>query len=63
MSAHAAYQLRFHLVWGAKARHRVLEGPAVTAVRDSLLQMAEDLSVTLLALHVEPVHVHALVSL
>jgi putative transposase len=54
---------RYHLVWGVKARHRVLDGPVVAALQESLLHTAHAICVTILALHIEPEHVHVLVSL
>ncbi len=63
MGAHAAYVLHYHLVWGVKARHRLLEGPVAAALCESMAATAQAIGVTLLALHVEPEHVHLLVSL
>jgi putative transposase len=63
MGAHAAYRLHYHLVWGVKARHQVLEGAVAEVLRESLLLTAETIKVTILAMHMEPEHVHMLLSL
>src|SRR5712692_8607050 len=62
-SAHAAYTLHYHLVWSVKARQALLHGTVAEALRDELLAIAERAGITVLALHVEPEHLHVLLSL
>jgi putative transposase len=61
--AHAAYTLHYHLVWSVKGRRPALDGAVAEALRDELLRIAERAGITILALHIEPEHLHALLSL
>jgi REP element-mobilizing transposase RayT len=63
LGAHAAYKLHYHLVWSVKARQRLLVGAVAETLRDELLRVAEAAGVTMLTLHVEPEHVHLIMSL
>ncbi len=63
LGAHAAYKLHYHLVWSVKARHRVLVGTVAAALREELANGAATVGITMIALHVEPEHVHLVVSL
>ena len=60
--AHATYRLQYHLVWSVKARRRVLVGAVTATLQEDLVRTAAALSVTILALHIEPEHVHVLLS-
>jgi putative transposase len=61
--AHGAYTLHYHLVWSVKGRKALLRGAVAAALRDELLQIAERAGITILTLHVEPEHLHVLLSL
>jgi REP element-mobilizing transposase RayT len=61
--AHAAFSLYYHLVWGVRARRPVLVGAVATALHECLLRVGEGHGINLLAFHIEPDHVHLLLSL
>ena len=63
LGAHAAYTLHYHLVWSVRARRPLLQGAVVSALRDHLLETSARADINLLAFHIEPEHVHALLSL
>ena len=63
LGAHAAYTLHYHLVWSVKGRRRLLVGAVASTLCAELLRAAEDAGVTLLTVHVEPEHVHVIMSL
>jgi len=62
-SAHASYRLYYHLIWGTKYRRPVL----IEKVDSLLIQIVtitcEKEGYRLLGIHVEPEHVHMLISL
>ncbi len=63
LGAHAAYTLHFHLVWSVKARRPLLRDAVALALRDHLVQIGEHADIHVLAFHIEPEHVHVLLSL
>jgi putative transposase len=63
LGAHAAYTLHYHLVWSVHARWPLLTGEVASALCRDLLATGEDAGIAILALHVEPEHVHPLFSL
>ena len=63
LGAHAAYTLHYHLVWSVKARRPLLQPDVASSLRDHLLGTSEATAIHILALHVEPEHVHMLISL
>jgi putative transposase len=63
LGAHAAYTLHYHLVWSVRARRPVLRGAVAEALADHLLQLGDEANLHILALHIEPEHVHLLFSL
>src|SRR5579885_1996445 len=63
LGAHAAYTLHYHLVWSVRARRPLLQGAVASALGDHLLETSARADITLLAVHIEPEHVHALLSL
>ena len=62
-SAHASYRLYYHLVWGTNHRKPVL----IEEIGSSLIQVVTTIcgedGYHLLGIHVEPEHVHILISL
>src|SRR5579864_9466584 len=63
LGAHAAYTLHYHLVWRVRARRPLLRDEVAVALRDHLLATSADAGINLLAFHIEPEHVHVLLSL
>ena len=61
-SAGAVYALKYHLVWCAKYRRKVLVGDIEADLRVLLQQKAEQLNVTIEALEILPDHVHLFIS-
>ena len=62
LGAHAAYTLHYHLVWSVKARRPLLQNAVALALRDHLMQVGEQADIHILAFHIEPEHVHVLMS-
>lgn len=56
------YELKYHLVWIAKYRKRVLAGPVGVRLRDLLRETCASLDVEVEKGHVSSGHVHMLVS-
>ena len=63
LGAHAAYTLHYHLVWSVRARRPLLQDAVARALRDYLLETSARADIHLLAVHIEPEHVHVLLSL
>ena len=61
-SAHATYDLKFHLVWITKYRKPVLRGAVGLRVRELIRQTCATLDVEIVKGHVAVDHVHLLVS-
>lgn len=61
-SAHAAYDLKYHLVWITKYRKPVLRGAVGLRVRELIRQTCGTLDVEIVKGHVAVDHVHLLVS-
>ena len=61
-SAHATYDLKYHLVWITKYRKPVLRGAVGQRVRDLIRQTCATLDVEIVKGHVAVDHVHLLVS-
>jgi putative transposase len=61
-SAHAVYDLKYHLVWITKYRKPVLRGAVGVRVRDLIRQTCAALDVEIVKGHVAVDHVHLLVS-
>ena len=61
-SAHATYDLKYHLVWITKYRKKVLKGAIGQRVRDLISQTCQQLDVEIVSGAVKPDHVHLLVS-
>ena len=61
-SAHATYDLKYHLVWITKYRKPALRGPVGLRARDMIRQTCATLDVEIITGHVAVDHVHLLVS-
>ena len=61
-SAHATYDLKFHLVWITKYRKPALRGAVGLRVRELIRKMCATLDVEIIKGHVAVDHVHLLVS-
>lgn len=61
-SAHAVYDLKYHIVWVTKYRYPVLTGSISVRTRDILHQICNQMDVEIVKGHVSKDHVHLLVS-
>ena len=63
LGAHAAYSLHYHAVWSVRARRPLLQHAVARALHGCLLHIGDEASISILAFHIEPDHVHVLFSL
>ncbi len=61
-SAHAVYDLKYHLVWVTKYRYPILTASIGTRTREIIRQICNTLNVQILSGHVSKDHGHLLVS-
>ena len=61
-SAHAVFDLKYHIVWIVKYRHKILRGRLAERARDLIRQTCEARGVVIVRGAVSPDHVHMLVS-
>ena len=61
-SAHAVYDLQYHIVWTPKYRKAVLVGESAQAVQDFFAQMAEAYAMEIDTMEVMEDHVHLCLS-
>ena len=61
-SAHAVWDIKYHLVWITKYRYKVLRGEVAERARDLLRQICQAREVVILRGAVSPDHIHMLVS-
>ena len=61
-SAHAVFDLKYHLVWITKYRFKVLRGRVAERARDLIRQCCEAREVVIIRGAVSPDHIHMLVS-
>jgi REP element-mobilizing transposase RayT len=61
--AHTVYDIKMHLVWVTKYRHKVLRGEVGTRTRDLVRQVCAARELKILKGHVGVDHVHLLVSM
>jgi len=61
-SAHAVFDLKYHLVWITKYRLKVLRGRVAERARDLIRQSCEAREVVIIRGAVSPDHIHMLVS-
>ncbi len=61
-SAHAVFDIKYHVVWITKYRYKVLKGRVAERVRDLIRQTCESRDVMIVRGAVSPDHIHMLVS-
>jgi putative transposase len=61
-SAHAVYDLKYHVVWITKYRYKVLRGRIAERARDLIRQTCEARGVAIVRGAVSPDHVHMLLA-
>ena len=61
-SAHAVFDLKYHLVWITKYRYKILRGRVAERARDLIRQICQARSVVIVRGAVSPDHIHMLVS-
>ena len=61
-SAHAVYDIKYHVIWITKYRYRVLRGRVAERARDLIRQICEAREVVVVRGAVSPDHIHILVS-
>jgi len=61
-SAHAVFDLKYHLVWITKYRYKVLRGRVAERTRDLIRQSCEARELVIIRGAVSPDHIHMLVS-
>ena len=61
-SAHAVFDIKYHVVWITKYRYKVLKGRVAERTRDLIRQICEARDVTIVRGAVSPDHVHMLLS-
>ncbi len=61
-SRNQVYLLNYHFVWCPKRRRKVLVGSVTQRLREILEQVAEEKRVKILALEIQPDHLHLFVS-
>ena len=61
-SAHASFDLKYHVVWITKYRYKVLTGRVAERTRDLIRQICESRDVAIVRGAVSPDHIHMLLS-
>lgn len=61
-SAHAIWDIKYHLVWITKYRYKVLGGEVAERTRDLIRQICQAREVVIIRGAVSPDHIHLLVS-
>jgi putative transposase len=61
-SAHAVFDIKYHVVWITKYRYKVLKGRIAERARDVIRQTCETRGIVIVRGAVSPDHVHMLVS-
>jgi putative transposase len=61
-SAHAVYDLKYHVVWCTKYRYKIMRGRVAERARDLIRQTCESREVVIVRGAVSPDHVHLLLS-
>ena len=61
-SAHAEFDIKYHIVWIVKYRHKILRGRLAERARDLIRQTCEARGVVIIRGEVSPDHIHMLVS-
>jgi putative transposase len=61
-SAHATFDLKYHVVWCTKYRYKILSGRVAERARDLIRQVCQSREVVIIRGAVSPDHVHVLLS-
>ena len=61
-SAHATYDLKYHVIWITKYRYKVLRGRLAERARDLIRPICQAREVTVIRGAIAPDHIHMLVS-
>ena len=61
-SAHAVFDIKYHVVWITKYRYKILRGRVAERARDLLRQICQARDVVIIRGAVAPDHIHMLVS-
>ena len=61
-SAHAVYDIKYHVIWITKYRYKVLRGRVAERARDLIRQICASRGVVIIRGAVSPDHIHILVS-
>ena len=61
-SAHAVFDIKYHVVWITKYRYKILRGRVAERARDLLKQICQAREVVIIRGAVSPDHIHMLVS-
>src|SRR5277367_3385735 len=61
-SAHAVFDLKYHVVWITKYRYKILRGRVAERARDLIRQSCEAREVVIMRGAVSPDHIHMLLS-
>lgn len=61
-SAHAVYDLKYHVIWCTKYRYKILRGRVAERARDLIRQICQTRGVVIVSGAVSPDHIHLLLS-
>jgi hypothetical protein len=61
-SAHAVYDLKYHVIWCTKYRYKILRGRVAERARDLIRQICQTRDVVIVRGAVSPDHIHLLLS-
>jgi putative transposase len=61
-SAHAVYDLKYHLIWCIKYRYKILRGRVAERARDLIRQICQARDVVIVRGAVSPDHIHMLLA-
>ena len=61
-SAHAVFDIKYHVVWTTKYRYKILRGRVAERARDLIRQICETRDVRIIRGSVSPDHIHMLLS-
>jgi REP-associated tyrosine transposase len=61
-SAHAVYDIKYHVIWITKYRYKILRGRIAERARDLIRQTCQSREVVIVRGSVSPDHIHMLLS-
>ena len=61
-SAHAVYDIKYHVIWITKYRYKILRGRIAERARDLIRQICQGREVVIVRGAVSPEHIHILLS-